>query len=69
MSRYTQDDKPRRDVLGGALPRWFSVLLLASLTWFGKRYADNLEATLREHSNRLHAVELWKARVEGREKP
>jgi len=63
------DPKPRGDgVMGGAMPRWFSVILLALLTYFGKRYADSVDMTLREHASRLQAVELWRANMEGRAK-
>ena len=46
------------------MPRWFTVLLLGMLVWLGKRYADSVDTTLREHGQRITAVELWKARSE-----
>lgn len=52
--------------MGGVIPRWFSVILLACLTWFGKRYADSVDATLRDLTLRVQQVELWRASVEGR---
>jgi len=54
----------RHDILSGAMPRWFTVLLLGMLVWLGKRYADSVDTTLREHGQRITAVELWKARSE-----
>jgi hypothetical protein len=52
--------------VAGTIPGWFTVIMLGVLCYMMKMYWEDTRALLRSHEQRIQAVELWRATMEGR---